>query len=317
MFRAIYTMFFACCLLLFSCNQQGERVRLKGKQENGKPFIFRMHQFFSPAEFEVNFPLWFEDTIVSNKGIAVLKRSIYLVTGDGEEDAQLRESRNYFFNRKGKLDSMSVHYFFDDQTIGKVHFKWEGEPDPMGYRRLLSFGGTKDFLDNESAFIQFEAIRSGKNAYCYQASNYRKCFIPRRDFWGPFSVDSILKPKPEDQIVLGKARIPFKKYSVANKVHERNVQLYTYFDDGHSVRTMTRSDYPFDVKRSVIFDKDWRCIGYVDSTFSQSEFLTVTQARIFSDKRGLPVKLNKSKGGNKSPFSIVAKEEYEYIFYEK
>jgi hypothetical protein len=315
MFRIALLTISAFCLLVSSCQEQRKRAQVKDKQESGKPFIFRMNQFFSSAENEVNFPLWFEDSIVAGNKIATIIRSTFLVTGDSEEETDLREVRSYFFNRKGKLDSMTIVYFFDDHMIGDIRFHWEADCDPMGYRKLLNTVRRNELIDD--AFILYEPLESGVNSFCYQSGTSKKCFIPRRDFWGPFSVDTILRPNPEDQIILGKAKIPFKKYNVSNKVHERNVQLYTYFDDGRAVRTITRSEYPFEIKRSVIFDKEWRCMGYVDSTFSEEVFLTATRARITTNKSGLPVKLKKIKGGNKAAFSVVSREEYEYIFYEK
>jgi hypothetical protein len=315
MFRVAFLLILTFCLVLSSCEEQRKRAPMKYEQPSAKPFIFRMNQFYSSTENEVNFPLWFEDSIVSGNKIAAIKRSTFLVTGDSEDETELRETRSYFFNRKGKLDSMTIVYFFDDQVIGDVRFHWEEKCDPMGYRKLLNSVKRNELIDD--AFILYEPLEIGVNSFCYQSATFKKCFIPRRDFWGPFSVDSILRPNPEDQIILGKAKIPFKKYSVSNKVHERNVQLYTYFDDGRAVRTITRSEYPFDVKRSVIFDKEWRCMGYVDSTFSEGAFLTATRARITSNKSGLPVKLKKIKGGNEAAFSVVSREEYEYIFYEK
>ena len=317
MFRSRSFVLLVLAGVLFSCQERNNR-RIEGaKAESSKPFIFRMNQLYTAAENEVNFPLWFEDSIIASRGIAQLKRSVYLVTGDMEDDADLREMRNYYFNRKGKLDSMTVTYYFDDQTIGIRRFYWEAKNDEMGFRRLLKSLKSEELLEFEDSFVEFEPASKGVNSYCYQSDKYRKCFIPRRDFWGPFSVDSILKPGPEDQIVLGKAKIPFKKYSVSNKVHERNVQLYTYSDDGMAILSISRSEYPFDVKRSVIYDKNWRCMGYVDSTFSEGAFLTVTRARLSSSKSDLPVQLKKLKGGNKSGYSVVSREDYEYVFYEK
>ncbi len=316
MFHSRSLVLFLFAGLLFSCQQKNDRVTVLKKSESSKPFVFRMNQLYTPAENEVNFPLWFEDSIIASRGIAQLKRSVFLVTGEMEDDIDLREIRNYFFNRKGKLDSMKVTYYFDDQIIGFRSFQWESKNDEMGFRRLLKSLKSYELVEFEDSFIEFEPVSKGVNSYCYQSNKYRKCFIPRRDFWGPFSVDSILKPSSEDQIVLGKAKIPFKKYSVSNKVHERNVQLYTYSDDGMAILSISRSEYPFDVKRSVIYDKDWRCMGYVDSTFSDGVFLTVTRAKISNNKSGLPVQLKKLKGGNKTEYTVVLRENYEYSFYE-
>ena len=93
-----------------------------------------------------------------------MTRFLFLVNGANDEDDDLREKRNYYFNRKGKLDSMSISYYFDDQVIGVKRFHWEGAADEMGYRRLLKQAKKDGFMDQEDSFIEFEALPKGTNS---------------------------------------------------------------------------------------------------------------------------------------------------------
>jgi hypothetical protein len=306
----------ALSVLLFACGEPSADLRVKRLKGIPSPFIFRMNSFFSSTENEVNFPVWFEDSIVARYGISAITRTFYLITGTSDEDKALREKRTYFFDRKGSIDSMLVEFFFDDQLIGYRSFAWMDFQDETGYRELKRNKNT-DISESESeSFILASPLSKGINSWCYREGEIRKCFIPRREFYGPLSVDSILHPSSDDMIVLGTAYFPIKKYNVTNKVHERNVQLYDYFSDGKTVRTISRQVYPFEIKRCVLYDKDRTCMGYVDSTFTDKEFLTCTRVGIKKDERGLPFELKKLKGGKGAPYTVIAREEFEYVFYD-
>jgi hypothetical protein len=112
-----------------------------------------------------------------------------------------------------------------------------------------------------------------------------------KKYWGPLSIDSILGPMPKDIIVLGSPYVPAKQYSVENKVYENNVINYVYDKKTQIVKSINRQEYPFDLRRTLVYSKNGICEGYIDSTFSGDLFLTRTVAKMDLDKNNKPLRI--------------------------
>jgi hypothetical protein len=310
-----------------SCGTGEKNLNSGNRVESPKAFLFRMQHFFTESENLMSFPLWFEDSIIASNGISHFSREIFHISlnsgGETEEkELDLREKRDYFFNKAGTLDSMVIQYFFDDLKIGIVSFYYDEKLDKNGFckmvRRLIRIPGDGGLTSAELPFHLFNQRWSSNKFLSFkdQGSGIKYHYMLNKKYYGPLSVDSIINPGPDDVVFLGSPLRPEKKYSVVNKVHERNVHLYDYFEDSENLKSYTRSEFPFDVKRNILYGKNGFCTGYVDSTFSDRNFLTRTTNNFTLNKNKLPIRLDRLKENQESKSSLVSVEKYEYEFFK-
>ena len=309
--------------LFVACNRMENREVENEKAESGLPFIFRMNLMYSEAENNISFPIWFDDEIISKNAIRHISRQIYHVSLNSdddkeEEDLDLREWRDYFFSKNGSLDSMRIRYYFDDHEINNVAFSFPSSTDQLGFcKNVRMSNNLASSKGPDITYRLYNRVEGSKKfaTYIDQRDGQKIHYLFNKKHWGPLSVDSILRPGKDDLIVLGSPTKPQKKYTVVNKVHENNVRRYDYFPKTKVIQTISRMEYPFDVKRSFLYDKNHQTIGYIDSTFSTQNFLTRTKSGFSFDKKGLPVELKRVKENQGNQTSLVSIEKYHYEVY--
>ena len=308
--------------LLFSCkNEQEGKDDLK--ENKAGLSVFNMGSMFSESENWLSFPVWFNDSVLKMNGIKEIRRRVYHISINDLEDSDdiediPRETRVYHFDRQGTIKSVEIAYLFDDQEIGRVAYVFTPTdiPNYFSVKTIVGEQVNYDGLIRELPFKQHNLISRSKKGMTFvemETGNHLHIMTDPK-YFGPLSVDSIFNPHPEDLIVLGRPAKMKKKYNVVNKVHESNVNLFTYTRDGFPMM-IERSEFPFDNKRSVTYDQNSRCVGYIDSTFSESAFLTAITSEFKLNEQGLPVKQNRFKESGKRK-TRIAFEEYEYDFYE-
>jgi hypothetical protein len=316
------TFFLFGLVLLSACGADEKKEEIAIPIEEG-PFVFNLTTMFSDAENWISFPVWFNDSVIREKKIKEIKRRIFHISINDLKDAEdlediPRESRVYHFDRNGQIKSLEIAYLFDDQEIGRVAYVFTPTDIP-GYFQVKTLVGEQvnfDELIRELPFRQHNLIAHNAKGISFiemETGNHLHCMTQKK-YFGPLSVDSVFHPHPEDVILLGWPGKLQKKYSVVNKVHERNVHLYNYSKKGFPV-AIKQSEFPFEMKRVVTYDQQSRCVGYIDSTFSEGAYLTAIISEFKLNEEGLPKKQNRFKESG-SRKTRIAFEEYEYDFYK-
>lgn len=302
-------------LIFLSCKEGTQPFFQKEKIVTG-PLIFKMEKFFGDEEYELSFPNWFDDSIIKEYNIQTLTRKIYSVSDEVDTtDLELREMRLYSFSKKGELQGLQVTHYYDNQEVGSIVFKIK-EVDEYGYAKITTTA-SKLTKEKEEIFSQYKTVIPEKYTHKYLAYHDAAIgdyvfYVIDEEMFGPLSVDSILHPTKHDRIVLGSPKLPTKKYRVENTVNETDVVEYTY-QDGYIVK-ISYDEYPFHVDRHIRYDKKGLCQGYVDSTFSDDQFLTERTARFEMDKT-LPSKLIHENNSGGSEVGYYQIETFEYTFY--
>lgn len=284
-------LFFFC-----SCSERNKSFK-RDKNIDNVPFLFRMNAAFTDAEKYLSFPIWFNDSIIAKNKILKVTRSLYFLDkGETQGTEELintvpREKREYWFHPNGQIKVFKMTYFFDDEEIGSVVYTYKTLKDKFGFAIVTKGDDLNPQFELEEEDIDFpffvhqSAKQTGKYlAYQDVVSGDYLFYMLHKKYWGPLSVDSILKPTPKDNIVLGSPYFPFKQYKVENKVNEKDAHLFNYNAKTKGIRTIIKQDYPFDQNRTITYTEKGTCNGYIDSTFSGKLFLT----RILTD-----FKLNK------------------------
>ena len=301
-------------LLIFSsCSQQEKQLNMKSPPKS----LQWLNPLFYNNDFEhdLNFPLWFDDSlIVTHQIYKITKRVFPRIVGDTAEinsykEAIPREKIEYYFDPNGLVDQMVIYTYYDDREVSRATFVYEGNMMANGYRKvkMLPFISlSKTSVEDEFTTDLYEDLThqysvlsfvGQKKKYKIYVNTEKKNFlfeIKKRKYWGPLSIDSIVHPNKEDWIVLGTMRKPYKKYHVENIVNESSVFKYKYWQTG-VLKKRRKIDYPFEYDRTFLYDKKGIWVGYVDSTFSEGNFITKIQTQILFDEYDRPVEMNHRK----------------------
>lgn len=289
--------------------------------------LFFNHDF----EHELNFPLWFNDSLIRAHQIYKITKRIYpRIVGDTSEindyrQAIPKEKIEYYFDPNGLVDQIVVYSYFDDREISRATFVYKGNMFASGYRKLdalpfisLTRDPVRDDFSTELvqdkthqySLLSFGRERGKFAAYLDTENDNRLFVIKNRRNWGPLSVDSVVHPRKEDWIVLGTMRKPYKRYQVENTVKERNVYSYHYWKSG-VIKRRIKKTYPFEYRRTYLFGPKHQWTGYIDSTFSTGHYITRTENNIIFDEYERPVEIHHRKSSDE-PQGFFYKETIHY-----
>ena len=305
-------------VFLFSCSEERRKAVEKDTREI-QPFIFNLEHFFSEEEFNISFPVWFNDTLIKHNGIETITRKVY--TSSSEKDtssASLKEIRTYSFTEEGSISDVHIEHYYDNIMVASMAFTFL-ERDEYGYSPTESRAGTNSKSDLE-VLAQFENYFKEEYSDKFLAYSDMKTgdylfYMLKEKNWGTLSVDSILNPTSHDLIVFGNPQKPRRKYQVENRVNEFNVVDYTYIGKGDNLEKIAFDKYPFHYERSILYNDKGRCSGFIDSTFSNEKYLTRRES-MFHFEKNLPVRLIHENKSGKSEAGYYQFETFTYTFYE-
>lgn len=304
--KGILLMIFG--LSLFSC---GDEEAILHEEPRAKEQWLNPIFYDSDFEHELNFPHFFSDSFIRARGVIQIERSIY----SGSQMLQSEEEKNirnipreqiiYSFDSQGQVEQIVFSDNIDDREITRNVFGYKGEIDQSGYRyvELLSYktsfpkANEDQFSTNRNPethgqYLWYEPpVHTAKMSYFKQKEKQEKLIvIPSWKFWGPLSVDTIAHPQEVDWIILGKVTRPHRRYKVKNVVEESNTHQYQYYRTG-ALKRMIRNDYPIEQHRSFLYNEQERWIGYIDSSFTEKQFLSRTVHDILYDEENKPIEI--------------------------
>lgn len=325
------TFYFLIIILLssvvFSCNGEVKR-KLLGIRKSYPPSLIRNHLLFSELSNEYSFPIWFNDSIIELNNVFKIKRLVYpkSLTESSHGDSTFimpSETTEYTFRKNGSIEKISHAFYFDDRKISEFEFFYEKSPDNAGYSKVRFSQESKVYSDStiknnlsqseqlalynrkkqESQFLEFENRNTGDFLY----------FIPKKEFWGPLDIDRYIRPNPNDILVLGNIFLPNKIYQVENKVNENNVVEFKYKNG--SINLIQTNSYPFHSTRNFLYNSRGHCTGFIDSTFSENNYLTRTISRFENNMIFSPTKIYHRKENSDGKLTIINYEEFVYEYH--
>lgn len=301
--------------LLVACGEE-KKPLFKRTEPRTLPFIFSMAHYFSDDERTVSFPIWFNDSLIRKHRIHFLRRTLY----ERQESRdtlhhQPKEVKSYFFDKNGSVKAFELERFYDNFLIGRVHYEYLSKKDENGFAlaKKKRFKGQVPDLGEEFEAYSIEQYAKKFLVYTNEQTGAYLFFMKDPTNWGPLSIDTVLHPEPQDFVVLGTPLEPHKKYRVENMVNESDVVEYTYSKRGGGIKSVQFDQFPFKTKRSMTYDKDGNCTGFIDSTFSNAHMISRRVSR-FQFKDGLPVQLIHQIESAKSKSHYTQKERFEYEF---
>lgn len=286
-------------LLLHSC---GEKAAHK---ERLQPVLTPLiHPLFFQEEIaaQLNFPFWFNDSIIRAQHIQTVTWTVYGTTemddeNERQDDDYPKTKTVYTFNENGRLIGLQRSDFAEGLTIstGKYAVIPTASPVYCQVKRLQPMNLGDD--ESVESFSFLRQVNDSKRILQYDDdyADVRYHFFPDKTYWGALSIDSIGHPGSTDWIIWGTPVKPEKRYQVTNTVTERNVTHYEYLHDNYP-KMITWSDYPFTQKRTFLYSKSGVFNGFIDSTYIDQAFVTRTTSFFHFDSGKRPVRITHDKG---------------------
>lgn len=317
--KQILASFGIVLFFLLSCSEE-KAAPLQKRRENHVDFVINMQHYFSDNEFNVSFPIWFNDSLVKLNKIEKIVRSTFLSGNDLEEEmTTLKEMKTYVFNANGELLSIQIQQFYENIEVANIAFDYLSTKDENGFstieRRRTKNTSDEEFNDQYKIYNK-EDYKEKFLVYTNEQSGDYLFYLLKRKNWGAVSVDSILQPTPEDIVALGSTFYPKKIYQVENTVNEFNVVKYTYDKSNRFIKEILYNDYPFRKKRTFLYGQSGLCKGYVDSTYTDDKFLKRRESK-FEFKKNLPTILKHVNHSNDSLTGFFQFERFEYTYFDK
>ena len=278
-----------------------------------------IHPYFFQDDLgqQLNFPLWFNDSILRKKKIETITHVIYgnPLDSDSENDWVERLPKKtivYRFDPNGELTNVTQTSYSEGIIIANHNFFVK----PSRWKYFHYVIPDDEHLGMESANHLYTPVSKKKNVTQYDDEFYdeRLHYIENEKFFGALSVDSIANPTSKDWVILGSPIKPFKKYKVVNKVKEKQVTTFEYWNKNYP-KVVVNPEFPFINKRYFVYTQG-QFKGYVDSVFIDKDFVTMITTKIKYEKNGLPIKVEHIKNhvGTTQPFKKL--EEFKYSYFK-
>jgi len=323
--------------LFLGCSDEVKQFKAKEKFAF-TPSIVNLSNLLTDEENYISFPNWFNDSIISAHQIEKIVRKSFLRLEELENENLKtkifvpREIKEFSFTETGVISKLIIRNFYDEKEIGSHFYSFGKNKDQNGYCKTnlqhLLYAGIEEeeedefFVENltSNQYKVYDKVEENSLIISYQnveTGDYLYYVIAKK-YWGALSVDSLVSPTPKDEVVLGNQRHHFKKYQVTNKINESNVRLYQYdkiYPD--KLLNWELQNYPFKQKRDFIYSNNGICFAYIDSIFSNEEFVTKTRSKIYYNKRKEPVRITHLKQNEIGDTLFISKDVFEYIKKEK
>ena len=319
---------------LFSCSDSAKRIFKKDNSTPYEPTLINYAFLLTDEENYISFPNWFNDSIVSSHQILKIVRKSYMRLNEIENESKSNkpfvpsEINEYHFSPTGNIVQLLIRNFYDEKEIGSHIFSYNGKKDKNGYYEtsLLHYFNSELTSDQDedlysenlesNQYKTYDKIKQTSSFYKYQERELGDFlyYIIYPKHWGALSVDSLVSPNPKDEIVLGKQHCFTKKYQVTNTINEYNVRIYNY-DKQHTEKIINwvKKDYPFEQKRDFLYYKNGLCYSYIDSIFSDTEFVTRTISTIKYNKKKEPIRITHLKENEHGDTLFISKDVFQYV----
>jgi hypothetical protein len=307
--------------IISSCKSEGKRKLFNPKRTYPQS-LFRNHLLFSDFANDFSFPIWFNDSLIKKNKISKITRIIYpkSLTEASRGDSILSvpsETIEFVFTKNGTVERVNQTFYYDDRKISQYEYQYHDFPNKYGFSSakvdskiavIEKFG--IDISRDAEKFALYDQKKQGKDfsSFKNRLSGDFLYSISNKALWGPLEIDKQIRPNPNDIVVLGDLYSPKKIYQVENKVNERNVVKYNYKKG--NVRSIRTNEYPFHSIRNFIYDTRGYCTGYIDSTFSENNFLTRTISGFENNMIFSPTKIFHRKENSERKLTLINYEEF-------
>ena len=216
------------------------------------------------------------------------------------------------------MKDWQINQYYENMLVAELSFNYLGIKDEYGFANVVPEKvENSNGQDDNNHYAIYEKNLYGNKFLVYVNSEdgtYLFYMLNKKD-WGGVTIDVDLNPTPNDIIVLGSPKTPTKKYQVRNTVNEFNIREATYNKKG-VISKMEFEKYPFSFHRTFSYDKKGKNIGFVDSTYSGSQFLTKRVSTFKFENSDMPKEILHEHFAVDEVKGNIEKEFFKFEFFE-
>lgn len=306
-----------CVLVLFFLAACGSKSQKKKIPVSYKKSL--IHPLFFQQEIANNltFAFWFNDSIVKNNKLKVI-RFKYLEGSEfgSEEQTQFpKKTVKYFFDRLGKIIHIQETSYSEGIVISTVSYWLKCENKSVYSYAKLDTNALETYNPRYHRTI-LDPIKSTKKFFVLKNRNteVKVNYIYDKALQKPLAIEKMFHPNSNDWIIHGRPSHPYKRYQVYNTVKEKNVTEYAY-NEAKLPSRITKSNFPFTTIRNFTYENGY-FKGFLDSTFIDQTFVTSEKSTIIYNNKKLPSKLIRKKEHQESDVQSEFKVLIEYDYWD-
>jgi hypothetical protein len=305
-------------LFLYAC---GGKNSVKKVTTKAQPSIIHPLFFQEEIAAHLNFPFWFNDSIIRKQGIQSFTWRIYRSTqldeeNNGQPVSDLKTKIIYTFNEAGKLIAVERNEYAEGLKISVRKYALIPTVFPAFFhiKPLQPMVSNDDESTEAYTCLVKNKPRKRVEQYEDNYNDVRYHFFANNKYWGALSVDSIGHPNENDWVIWGTPNKPEKRYQVRNTVTERNVTHYNYHN-GNYPHMIRWTDYPFTQHRHFTYSKKGVFTGFIDSTFVDQAFVTRNVSVFGFDAKQRPIRITHKKAHADGDKNYQTIETIDYILF--
>lgn len=288
--------------------------------------------FFNPDGLQnISFPIWFNDSIVLNRGIQQIHFSINEF--EPVEDSTFQDTipstlYEVNYSKKG-VNIFYVKRYAEEIKIEEQWFRYRNHKDSLGYSIPSITNNViyeeNDFLpifstlQNAQQYKRLEFAESDSSTIQYintlSADKDKHVFIIDSACWNVHFIDQKFMHPEKNTFYYGVPSKHIESFRIKNLVEKERLSSYKYFDNNCIYQNSTFSN-GFEKRRTFLYDKSGRVTGFIDSLMVEpNDFIESIISKI-NYKNELPILVSSYKSQDSLLKNPIKEIQFNYVFAE-
>ncbi|MGB0933394.1 MAG: hypothetical protein ACPGU5_03870 [Lishizhenia sp.] len=262
-------------------------------------------QLIEKLDFKsVCFPLWFNKIWLEEHQVERIVLTKFLASALQTQP----KLKQVFTFKNNALNSYTLDEFYDDRVVGQHQFKYPKPCDSNGFNApIYKFNpsqGKNYKADHNSANSNSNGFSMlTKENYSQEILSYSMpenkteglhFYLLDSSDWNYYKIDKTFKPLARDRFIYGSPKFPLLAFSLNNLIKQPETIKYIY-QENKVILSRIKKNRLTKEKRSFHYNDDGLFLGFTDSLFSNSSFITASIFEISYDSLQNPYQIIESK----------------------
>lgn len=319
--------------LLFSCSEEILEVEEhKATVSLVENQLFNAHFFIDERQKSVSFPIWFNDTIIKNKGISSISLQSINLSSLAQDTSLILEEKTFKFDPKGWVNQYRHNAFVDEIEAHDVVFNYKKGTSEHGYSlptvNFSSHGFSiksiqslaelvEEIIDYDFYSIEEESnhFLRFKNKIPRDIKHLTYIISPSRQ--NVTHADELIKDYGESFIVFGSANQPTERFVLKNLVEKENNIKYDYHENSSLLNKIVSKKQNYYVVKQFYYNENglfdhWKATKYAND---QDAFEQTTFTVIYDEATLLPERIDIKNGAVEGEKRLIQQIQCKYNYF--
>jgi hypothetical protein len=288
--------------------------------------------FFNSDGFQnISFPVWFNDTVISNRNIEKIHFSMnkFEALDDSTFQDTLPSALYEVHFSNGNLDIFYVKRFAQEIKIEEQWFKYRKDKDSLGYSlpnvtnnviyEENGFLPIFSTLKNAAQYKRLKLVERDSSTIQYlntlSAEKEMHIFILDSANWNVHFIDQNFEHPEKNTFYYGFPSQYIESFRIKNLVEKEQLTSYKYFDNGCIYQRSTYSN-GFENRRTFLYDSTGLLTSFVDSLIVEPNDCIESIVSKIDYKEGLPQFISSFKSQDSLYSQPIKEVRFNYTINE-